>query len=88
MTQATESFDKIVVTNLMAIATAYQKATGKSLTQISKEFYGRGDFFEKFGRGEHSISVVRLSEMLTKFSAEWPEGTKLPLMRPIFFMRR
>lgn len=81
-----ESFDRIINDNLMAIVSAYRKATGKSMTQISKEFYGRGDFFDKFSRGEHSISVVRLSAMLMKFRKEWPPeaphpiGLRAPLM--------
>jgi hypothetical protein len=79
--------DRVVTDNLMAIAGAYRRATGKSFNQISKEFYGRGDFLEKFRRGEHSISVARLSEMMTKFRREWPKGEPWPYTRPVFMTR-
>jgi len=82
-----KSFDRLVNENLMAIVSAYRKATGKSMTQVSKEFYGRGDFFDKFSRGVHSISVVRLSAMLSKFRSEWPEDAPWPLTRPVFMSR-
>ena len=79
-----QTFDQTVNDNLMAIVSVYRRATGKSLTQVSKEFYGRGDFFEKFARGDHSISTKRLSEMLEKLRKEWPADTRWPLTRPVF----
>jgi len=80
--------EKIVRDNLLAIVASYRKATGKSLTQVSKEFYGRGDFFEKLRRGEHSVSVEKLGTMLDQFREDWPADAEWPLTRPVFMGRR
>ena len=81
-------FNDAVRDNLLALVDAYQRATGKSLTAVSKEFYGRGDFFDQFARGEHTISIARLGAMLDKFAADWPEGTEKPVLRPVFMLPR
>lgn len=81
-------FKEIVVENLLAIVAAYRKATGKSLTAVSKEFYGRGDFFDQLGRGTHTISIDRLSAMLDYIRRNWPEGADWPLTRPIFMTQK
>lgn len=78
---------KTVRDNLLAIAAAYRKATGKSLTQVSKDFYGNADFFVQLRRGEHSISVKKLDEMVEKFRQSWPPGAKWPLVRVIYMGR-
>lgn len=76
-----------MVANLLMIVAAYRKATGKSLTTVSKEYYGRGDFFDQLQRGTHSISIDRLSAMLEKFRSDWPVGASWPLTRPIFMSK-
>ena len=81
-------FRDAVAKNLLLIVGAYQKATGKSLSTISKQFYGRGDFLEKLKAGEHSISIDRLSSLLDQLRAEWPEGTPWPLTRPVFMTQK
>lgn len=80
-------FKEQIVENLLAIVAAYRKATGKSLTTVSKDFYGRGDFFDQLKRGTHTISIDRLSSMLEKFRSEWPDGANWPLTRPIFMTK-
>lgn len=64
--------EKLIVNDLLKIAKAYAKVTDRSLTAISKEFYGRGDFFEELKKGKHTISVSRLSKMLNDFREKWP----------------
>jgi len=81
-------FEEIVRKNLLALVADYRSKTGKSLTSVSKEFYGRGDFLREFQAGRHTISVDRLGAMLRQFAAEWPEGEKMPPLRPIFMTRR
>lgn len=81
-------FRKTVIANLFLIVGAYQKATGKSLSTISKEFYGRGDALEKMKDGNHSISIDRLSSMLEDFRKAWPKGTNWPLTRPVFMSKK
>jgi hypothetical protein len=80
-------FKDVIKDNLLAIVSAYRKATGKSLTTVSKEFYGRGDFFDAFKRGEHTISIDRLDSMIDKFRSEWPEGQVWPATRSVLMTR-
>lgn len=80
-------FAKIVRDNLLAIAAAYQKATGKGLSTISRDFYGRGDFLAKLRRGEHSLSVAQTDKILGRFRAEWPQNAAWPLTRAIMMDR-
>lgn len=81
-------FRDTVIANLLAIAGAYCEATGKSLTTVSKDFYGRGDFFDKLKQREHTISVNRLSEMLDNFRKSWPKETPWPMTRPVFMTQK
>ena len=74
---------EIVKTNLLAIAAAYRRGTGDSLTQISKEFYGNSTFFNQIKRGEHSVSVRKLDEMVERFREKWPPDTAWPPVRVI-----
>ena len=69
--------------NLFAIADAFSKATGKSLSQIGKEFYGRGDFFPQLKAGHQTITISRADEMLDKFRREWPADAKWPMTAPV-----
>ncbi len=73
--------------NILAIVSAYRKATGASLSEVSKRFYGNSNFFEQFKAGGHSISVKKLDEMVAKFQAEWPEGAEWPYLSVIFMDR-
>lgn len=75
--------EQVIVANVLAIAAAYRKATGKSLTQIGKAFYGRGDFFDGLKDGSRSISVRQLDAMIAQFRAEWPEGAPWPACRVV-----
>lgn len=79
---------RIVRDNLLAIAGEYRRATGKSLTSVSKEFYGNADFFVQLRRGQHSISVKKLDEMIEGFRRAWPPRTAWPVTRSIHMGRR
>lgn len=69
--------------NIIAIADAYREATGKSWNQISKEFYGNSDFFDKLRSDKRSISVSQFFIMLGKFRAAWPPRGLWPKTRKI-----
>ena len=73
--------------NLVAIARAYGKATGRSLSSVSKEVYGQATFFERASRGEVSVTLSKLDDMLDWFGEHWPKGTRAPLLRPVFMDR-
>jgi hypothetical protein len=70
---------KTVRQNLAAIVAAYRKATGASLAQVSKEFYGNSTFFKELN--ERQISVTALDDILDKFRDKWPENADWPLTR-------
>ena len=78
---------KTVRDNLLAIASAYRKATGKSESQVSKKFYGNAEFFAQLRAGTHSISVKKLEEMIEEFDEEWPPEIPWPALRPISMRR-
>ncbi len=64
--------------DLIAIATAYAKATGLKMAQVSKKFYGNSAFFAEFKRGSRSISIHKFDEMVGQFQAKWPDGIGWP----------
>lgn len=81
-------FKQVIIENLLKIVAAYRAATGRSLTSVSKDFYGRGNFFEKLKDGSQTISIERLSQMLDKFRAEWPENAVWPMTRAVFMTQK
>lgn len=72
--------------NLIAIATAYGKATNMTLSQISKRAYGNASFLDQFKRGKVSISLSKLDCMLKWFADHWPADAERPMLR-VPFMR-
>ena len=69
--------------NLLSIVAAYRKATGSSLSQVSKDFYGNGTFFAQLRRGPRAMSIEKLDDMLVHFRAQWPPNTPWPFVRAI-----
>jgi hypothetical protein len=80
-------FEQTIIDNLLTIVAAYRKATGRSLASVSKDFYGRGDFFSKLTQGTQTIGVDRLSAMLDDLRKRWPEDAAWPMTRPVFMTR-
>jgi hypothetical protein len=74
---------RAVTVNLLAIVEAYRDATGKSLSQVSKDFYGNATFFAEFAKGTRSLSVNKLDEMLEDFREKWPPGVPWPPIRKV-----
>jgi hypothetical protein len=77
-------FDAIVRKNLLAIVAAYRKATGKSLSDVSREFYGRGDFLRRLKEGDAHPSIDQVENMLKRFRKSWPSDADWPLTQAIF----
>lgn len=78
----------VVRDNVKAIVKAYAKATGRTLTGISKDFYGNAEFLPLFFKGEHSVSVKKLDEMLygeKGMVTRWPEDAAWPLCKVVVF---
>lgn len=74
--------------NILALATAYADATGMTVDQISKKFYGRGDFIGVFVIRKASISVDKLDAMIDRFAAEWPDSAPWPELQDVPAKRR
>ena len=74
--------------NLLAIVAAYRKATGESLSEVSRKFYGKGNFFSRLKKGAPlTLSISQLDRILNRFRKEWPENGDWPLTRAIFMGR-
>ncbi len=73
--------------NLLALATAFAKANGLSLAQVSKKVYGNSAFFEELKRKERSVSFDKAEEMVKTFQAEWPDGLAWPHMEAAIISR-
>jgi hypothetical protein len=72
--------------NLLAIAAAYGRAEKLSLSQVSKRCYGNAGFLDKFRKGEQTVSLEKMDEMLRWFSVNWPAEVRVPFL-PALFMR-
>jgi hypothetical protein len=78
-------FEQLIIDNLLAIASAYCQGTGRTINAVSKDFYGRSDFFDKLKAREATITIDRLGQMIERFRAEWPTGkVSWPNTRPVF----
>lgn len=83
------SFESTVRKNLLDIVAAYQAATDKSLSEISREFYGKGDFFAKYKetKDKYRLSVRSVDMMIRKFRKRWPKKADWPFVEAIFMTR-
>lgn len=69
--------------NLIRIATVYAKATGLTLSAVSRKFYGKAAFLADFKSGSQSITFSNMDRLLKAFRKNWPEGVEWPAMDPI-----
>jgi len=64
--------------NLRALAYAFARARGHSLTTVSKHIHGSGEFFEKYFNGEGSTRIDTYFLMINRFRARWPKDLPWP----------
>ena len=64
--------------DLDAIAKTYAGATKLALATVSRQFHGNQAFVASFARGEVTVTLSKLRELVEKFAATWPRGTKWP----------
>lgn len=74
---------KTLRSNLMALATAYAKATKTTLPQVSKKFYGHINFFEEFKTGARSISIDKYEQVVEAIRDHWPPETEWPYLAAV-----
>lgn len=72
---------------MMTLAKTYARGTGSKLSTVSKRFYGLTDFFDNFGHGRASCSIDKYSDVVDRFTAEWPEGVEWPILDPVIISR-
>jgi hypothetical protein len=77
--------DKAVRRNLQLIVDAYSKGSGRSVSAISKQFYGNAGFLADFFTNRQGISLIKLDSMVAAIKKEWPSGTPWPVCKPIEF---
>jgi hypothetical protein len=77
--------EKTFIENLLKLATAYAKATDRSMKTVSKEAYGSAYFFEQLKAGEASITVQRADKLLRWFGDNWPTDVAWPTLMPVLF---
>jgi hypothetical protein len=73
--------------NLRTIIASYRKATGASLSAVSKNFYGNAGFLESFLAGRQSMSIGKFEEVVQQLRDEWPEDAQWPPTRAIVIPR-
>lgn len=71
--------------DLDAIAKTYAVATNLALATVSRQFHGNQAFVAGFARGEVTVTLSKLRELVEKFGAAWPKGAKWP---PVKVLKR
>ncbi len=74
---------KTLRANLMALADAYERATGLKLETISKKMYGNKTFFRAFRARKCSVSIDKYGQVVERFAAQWPENGRWPKLRDL-----
>jgi hypothetical protein len=69
--------------NILAVADAYAKATGLSISTVSYRFHGQQAFLNDFRAGKCSIHLDKIDDMLQRFAKAWPKGTPKPKLKAI-----
>ena len=63
---------------LKTVAEAYAKATNRSLSAISEDFYGKSTIFARFIDGDCSMTIRQYDRVMAEFRKHWPAGTPWP----------
>jgi hypothetical protein len=79
-----EKVEPAVRQNLIAYAKAYARGHGKRMSQVSREIYGNSSFLDQFRRGEVTVGLDKLDEMLGTLGSRWPDGVQVPYAPPMW----
>lgn len=77
---------EIMRQNLLVIAQTFATASRLSLTTVSKQIHGSGEFFAGYAAGEVSCGVDTYFAMVNRFRLRWPdlaEKTPWPKTSPM-----
>lgn len=78
-----DTFESVCRDNLLALAGGYAEAKGLSLATVSRKFHGNQAFFSDFKKGDRSITLSKVAEMLNAIRKAWPPGTPKPKLRSV-----
>lgn len=81
------SVSDICRANARAIVTAYRRATGLSVGQVSKKFYGNAGFLAAFLSGKQSMSLKKFDQVVDGIREQWPAEAEWPSVRAIILPR-
>ena len=76
-------FARIVSDNLFLIAETYRKAVGASRSQVSKDFFGRGDLLDGIKSRKVTITIKQVDKVIGRFREKWPKRTIWPMTRSV-----
>jgi hypothetical protein len=77
-------FEQTVRRNLLVVVRAWCRATGRSETAFSKQYYGASDFVSLFRARKCSVRLDKFDEMMTCVAREWPDGAEWPMLSAVF----
>ena len=55
---------------MRALTTAYTKATGRNLSQISRKYYGKSGFLARFLAGTSSMEIATFDSIMNQIRAD------------------
>ena len=71
-------YEPLLKSNLAAIARAYAKFRGLSLTTVARRFCGDDQFFIRILENGCTFSVLQYDRIVSRFAEGWPEGLDWP----------
>jgi hypothetical protein len=74
--------------NLVMLAKAYAKATGKTLGSVSNELYKSRKLLPNLAKGVGTVSIALYGFMIDDIRAKWPADKTFPLIPVLFIGRR
>lgn len=75
--------DKTARKNLLIIVGVFARAKKISLSAVSRDLYGKGNFLADFRTGRQGMSFSTMARMLRKLAEEWPAGVEWPQTEPL-----
>jgi hypothetical protein len=73
-----ESYEQLMRADILIVAGAYQRATGQTMTMISRLSHGDPPVLDRLAAGKGSITLRKRDDMMRWFAANWPAKTPMP----------
>lgn len=79
--------EKTCIANLLAVATAYAKATRTTFVSVSRRFYGNAAAFGGLKSGVTSVTLRQYDKVMAAMTDAWPAGAEWPYLTAVTFPR-